>query len=575
MVDNTSIEGLLDSDFDSDFDVNFDDLDDFSAFGDSSAQIDEIEETNEDAGKSSFKASSLMDSGEFMGDMELDEIDLDSIDFDIGTNSREEDEDNYSDGAVIDASELEDDEETTLDEDDEGNYSDGAVIDASELEDDDEPALDDRRDSDFISDSGNIVVQDTSEDKGNGFELIYVDIEKIAITRRVRKMESVDALVQSIKSTGLLEPIVVAPTATKDLYVLLSGYRRIQACARAGKTRIPCVVNNRVNTPEIPILEAMYNHSKPYSIKEQVDYIDYLEKEKGIMNPSLIEYLIQMNSGDYTKLKDILNDNDDDIVSKLYEGVYTIATAFKKLEQRRRKETQEEKENKKAAQVYNDEEESGVDQISGSGEEVDGEALTDEQLNSLGLNADNLDDDTDNVSLGEMIEEDKNIKGFEDHKQKVGEREYIDPVIKKTVMARDNSTCQCCKRGGQQYVDVLDFHHIVPVYLGGKDRPENGIMLCVACHRLVHLYSTGDLHIDKALLLSDYSELNDEQKSRYENEQIFEDEKKRFKRVIKLGSEIRKHIAASGMNKKQYKKEHSNDGIGRRKPGVKASQEKA
>ena len=47
----------------------------------------------------------------------------------------------------------------------------------------------------------------------------------------------------------------------------------------------------------------------------------------------------------------------------------------------------------------------------------------------------------------------------------------------------------------------------------------------------------------------------------------------RFKRIIKLGSIIRKGMVAKGMNKEQYKKEHSNAGIGRRKPGVNAEQD--
>lgn len=65
---------------------------------------------------------------------------------------------------------------------------------------------------------------------------------------------------------------MVAPTATEGVYVLLNGYRRILACAKAGKRRIPCIVNTKVSTPEIPVLEALYNHSKKYSIKEVIDY---------------------------------------------------------------------------------------------------------------------------------------------------------------------------------------------------------------------------------------------------------------------------------------------------------------
>ena len=489
----------------------------------------------------------------------------------IDNNTDDEAEDEVIDMDSDPMATVHDEPGPEVDEIDTG-IQDGALVDNIDLHDDeDEPVP--TRESDFINDSGNIVVQDASDDRENGFNLQYVDIDKIAITHRIRKMQSVEGLVQSIQSTGLLQPLTVAPTLTEGLYVLLDGYKRIIACAKAGKTRVPCIINTKVSTPEIPILEAMYNHSSKYSIKEQIDYINYLETEKGIMNPAMIEYLLQMNSGDYTKLKDILNDNDDDIVSKLYEGVYDIATAFRKLEQRRKKESAEEKENKKAARVYEDAESSGVNQIEGSGEEADGSGLTDEQIKSLAINPETLDEDIENTSLNDMIEEDKGMEGFEPHKQKVGEREYIDPILKKSAMARDKNTCQCCKRGGEQYIDILDAHHILPVFLGGKDNIDNIIMLCVACHRLVHLYSTDDLHIDKALLNSSYDELSEDQKSRYDNEEIFEDEKQRFKRIVALGSTIRKGVVAKGMNKEQYKKEHPNTGIGRRKPGVKGEQE--
>lgn len=346
-------------------------------------------------------------------------------------------------------------------------------------------------------------------------------------------------------------------------------------CARSGKRKIPAIVNHNINTSEIMVLESMYNHARKYTVKEIVDYIDFLEKEKGIMNPSMIEYLLQMNSGEYSKLKDILTDNDEDITEKLYSGVWDIETAFRKLEQRRKKESLDEKENRKAAAVYDDEEASGMDQIAGSGEEVDGDELTEEQLNSIMLSAEDLDDGLEDASLEEMIKEDKNIEGFKPHKQKTGEREYIDPIIKKSVMTRDNSTCACCKRGGEQYVDVLDYHHVVPVHLGGADTVDNGLMLCVACHRMVHLYATDDLHVDSALLEGNYEDLDDEKKLRYPNAEIFEDEKLRLKRIIKLGSVIRKGIAQKGLNREKYKAMHSNAGIGRRRPGVNAQQERS
>lgn len=501
----------------------------------------------------------LNDSESFMTDHTEDSDELEEL---SESNSQEYDLDTDDNISLADL------ESASIDD-----YSAGAEVDSNELLEE----LDDSErygmiDNDFIGDSGGIVVQSTTDDE-HGFEMKYIDIGKIAIMGRIRSQGSVDSLVQSIKSTGLLQPLTVAPTATDGWYVLLDGLRRIQACAKAGIARVPCVINNKVNTPEIPIIEAMYNHNKSYSIKEQISYIDYLEKQKGINNPTMIEYLLQMNNGDYSKLKDILNDDDEDIVSKLYDGTYDIATAFKKLEQRRKKESAEEKEKKKAEQVYGDEKESGMDQVQGAGDEGDGPPLTPDQIAELNINLNSLDDDAENGDLGEMLNDDANIEGFEAHKQKVGEREYIDPIIKKTVMARDNSTCRCCKRGGEQYVDTLDFHHVLPVFLGGDDSPENGVMLCVLCHRLVHLYSTGDLHIPDELVHGDYDTLPDDKKARYENKEIFEDEKNKFKRIVILGSKIRKGIAAKGMNREQYKKEHSNNGIGRRKPGKNAPQE--
>ena len=525
-------------------------------------------------------------------DLDDVDMDLDGLDFDSEFDELIDEDDELIDldsntEALLDAS---DDEIIDLDEtpsfdnldsalmddsDDISDYSGGSPVSRDELMEEDD-GLDMLSDTnpDVVSMSGDFVVQ-YNTNLETAFELKVIDIDNIAITNRVRQNASADDITRSIKSTGLLMPIVVAPTQTEGIYVLIDGWRRLMGCARSGKRRVPVVINHNVSTKDIPILESMYNHARKYTIKEMVGHIEYLEVEKGIMNPSMIEYLLQMNSGDYTKLKDILNDNDEDITEKLYAGVWDIETAFRKLEQRRKKESLEEKENKKAAAVYDDEEESGADQIAGAGEEVDGDSLTDEQISELMLNAADLDDGLEDMSLEEMIEEDKKIDGFEPHKQKVGQREHIDPAIRKAVMVRDNGTCQCCKHGGTHYEGVLDYHHCLPVFLGGPDTVDNGIMLCVTCHRFVHLYSTGDLHIASALLESNYDDLDDDLKAQYPNAEVFEDEKMRMKRVIKLGSVIRKGMAAKGINREKYKKEHSNEGIGRRKPGVKAEQEKS
>lgn len=475
-----------------------------------------------------------------------------------------EDDNQHKDDTTEEDTSSEDDYTVLAGDDDDKVDDDGIVIDESDLEDNVETVSDD---ASFISDTGEIVVMDNSE-HGDSFKLVYIDIKNIGVTQRIRKNENVESLVRSIKSTGLLNPVIVAPTETEGLYVLLHGFRRLLACARAGKRNIPCIINTKVTTPEIPILEALYNHSKDYSIKEIVDYIDYLEKQKGIMSASMIEYLLQLNSGDYTKLKDILNDNDDDIVSKLYDGTYTIDAAFKKLEQRRKKESAEEKDLKKAEKVYANTKESGVSNIEGSGEEIDGPGLTDEEIKDLAISAGDLDDGLEDASLDEMVQEGKDIKGFGTHKQDVDNRERIDPALRKAVFARDNYTCQCCKRGGGSYVDVMDFHHIIPVFLNdglsadvAGDSMENGITLCILCHRMVHLYSTGELQIPKEKTENDMSELTEDERV------IYRDEQMKFKRIVKLGTVIRRGMEKKGIKLEQFKKEHPVGNTGRHMPG--------
>lgn len=449
--------------------------------------------------------------------------------------------------------------EIEVDNFDESDYIDGADVDEEELNSE---STDDISDE-FISDTGDIVVMSNNEADEDAFEIEYIDIEKIIVVKPIRKPKSVSGLTRSIKSTGMISPITVGYTATKGIYVLLDGMRRLIACANAGKKRVPCVVNKNISTNEIPIIAAMYNQKQAYTMQEIVDYIEYIEKEKGIMSASMIEFLLQLNSGDYVKLKDVLEDNDDEIVGRLFSGVFTIDQAFRKLEQKRKKQSVEEQENSRAEAVYENEEKSGIINVAGAGEVADGEAV------NIDISADSIDDGLYDKSLTSMVEEGNKMPAFQPHKQNVGQREYIDPSVRKAVMARDNFTCACCRKGGQSYIDILDFHHILPVFLGGTDSVDNGIMLCVACHRLVHLYSTGDLTIPKEKTSDEFEEMTPEERGVYEDEQM------RFKRIVKLGTVIREGIEKKGMSREEYKKEHPNTGIGRRKPGVNAEQDRA
>ena len=183
------------------------------------------------------------------------------------------------------------------------------------------------------------------------------------------------------------------------------------------------------------------------------------------------------------------------------------------------------------------------------------------------------------------------MKGFEYHKQDPNNREIIDPAIRKAVMSRDKDTCQCCKRGGPDWVDILDLLHLVEVYLGGVDSVENSVAVCLCCHKQIHLYAFNKLHIPEtkttsqleAEVVSKIAEINAENKDNGKPELteeekkeireshfvIYKEEQNKYKRIIKLGNVIRKGLQMKGIKLEQAKKEHPIDKIGRQKPGEK------
>lgn len=445
---------------------------------------------------------------------------------------------------------------------------------------------------DFIAPDGSVSVMDTSYME-NSFELIELPIENLIIAGvRIRKSPSVTSLIQSIKSTGLLSPIIVAPTMSQGVYVLVHGLKRVLACAKGGSSTIPAIVNKRIKSTEISIVEALYNQYTPYSMRECADYIKYLETEKGILSASMFEMLLQWNNGDYAKFKDVLDDGDPDITEKLFGGEFSIAQAFQALEKRRKKESREEKEIKTTEKAYSQVDEN-TEGLAGTGQEIDDEGpkLSEEEIKDLILDPTTLDDDIESANLDEMVEEGKSMEGFESHKQDWKNREIIDPAVRKAVMARDKNTCQCCKEGGEDMVDVLDLHHIVEVFLGGEDSVDNGLAICLNCHKQIHLYAYGQLSIPKtktpdeldvdfkqdlietnakrekeglpALTSAEESEYKEEFLTRYKLKQ------NKYKRIVKLGNVIREGMQKKGMKLEQAKKEHSIQGIGRQKPGVK------
>jgi hypothetical protein len=415
-------------------------------------------------------------------------------------------------------------------------------------------------DKDFIDQDGEINITKGS-DISNTFTLDYIAVGSISIpASRIRAASKSDTIYKDISRQGLLVPITVAPLAADGRYVLVDGYRRYLNCARLyGKDfKIPCVINSNIRTTDLNIVEAMLNRRKKYSMKEIIDFIEYLEKQKGLYNSNTIEYLTQLDPGDYSKLKDIINDNDDEIAGKLLEGAISLEEAFKKLEKRRKKETPEEKEERLSQKVMGDKD-SALSEVGEKGNREEGEGLTDEQLEELMMNTKNLDESVEGTSLDDLVKDSNNIEGYQPHKQTTDNREYIDPATKKARLAIDNNTCQACLMiGGASSISVLDYHHRVPVELGGDDDVSNGITLCLCCHNMVHNFANGGLVVEPEKTREVIEKMEETDRVLYELNV------KKMKRIVKLGDLIRRGRALKGISKEQAKKNSPATKIGRR-----------
>jgi ParB family chromosome partitioning protein len=58
-----------------------------------------------------------------------------------------------------------------------------------------------------------------------------------------RKLTDIDALADSVRAVGILEPLLVTPSANGHRgLVIVAGHRRLAAAHKAGLSAVPCVV---------------------------------------------------------------------------------------------------------------------------------------------------------------------------------------------------------------------------------------------------------------------------------------------------------------------------------------------
>ncbi|MBR4766332.1 MAG: ParB/RepB/Spo0J family partition protein [Clostridia bacterium] len=87
-------------------------------------------------------------------------------------------------------------------------------------------------------------------------------VEKIELSKlrpyegnpfRVADDEQMEMLVDSIKSKGIIEPLIVRPDGSGN-YEIISGHRRFHACKKLGLDKVPCFVSDLSREEAIVIL---------------------------------------------------------------------------------------------------------------------------------------------------------------------------------------------------------------------------------------------------------------------------------------------------------------------------------
>lgn len=328
-----------------------------------------------------------------------------------------------------------------------------------------------------------------------------IEIDSIITSnfKKIGRTDSITGLTGVVSEWGVVSPVHVLALEDEDCYQLLDGLRRVFAALRAGKKTLNVMVWNFSDKREgkelANIISLMINRTQKYTPKEMWEQMKVLESVNDA-TPGLIEYLLQMSPGDAMKLKDVMlaDASYDDFRDGLLNGKYSIEQAYKKLCNERKKEDKLEKEDRMSVDAEGMKQAEIRNSVSSNSDDSDepAERLTASEVKEiLELDNSNIDDMVENMSL-EDLDKTNEIRKDSMH-QKVGERTFVDASIKQARLVEDNNTCQCCGLHGPQWVGVLVYHHVIPVYAGGPDTVENGLTLCVNCHLTLHNYITGDV----------------------------------------------------------------------------------
>lgn len=315
-----------------------------------------------------------------------------------------------------------------------------------------------------------------------------IKISDIVISEPVKKGRQVtlNGLSKSIEELGVLTPIHVMDISKEDMpmYSLLDGTRRLFGAVKNGVKEIDANVwtfnDIEIGKKLALTLHLILNRNQDRRWSEIWELYQILELQMNI-TPGSLEYLLQLQSGDAMKLKDVMLCDYSEVQEALLSGDKDLDGAYKLLQKLRKEEDQLAKDDATGITDTAEEGSELVDTEKDAEDEPDVQLSDDDVRELLEMADSNVSDELEDNDFSEM-----NTSAFEDEGQKVGERHPVDPAIKQGTFQRDGYKCRCCGTGGVAFLSALVYHHLIPVHAHGKDTVENGLTLCDACHLVLH-----------------------------------------------------------------------------------------
>lgn len=339
--------------------------------------------------------------------------------------------------------------------------------------------------------SGEERVQNFLKLTSNAFtrRIETIKIKQIGFTEPVKqgRQHTMTGLTSLIKDLGVLTPIHVmtVPEESEDddyKYVLIDGLRRIFGALKNGQEEINAVVwdfEDKDKGADLALyIGLLLNRQQRRDWAEIWHLYQVLEAQSPI-TPGTLEYLLQLQSGEAMKLKDVMLCNYDEVKELLVTGQKDLEACYKMLAKLRKEEDKLAMED--ATGVSDSVE--GAEDLAGDNTGEQGQLSEQDVLELLEM-ADSFDENVSDEDFDSLN------TGVSDS-QAGGERHPLDPALKSAVLKRDDFKCQCCGFGGAAALGVLAVHHKLPVHTFSKGQPtdymENLITLCLNHHILLHV----------------------------------------------------------------------------------------